>query len=261
MRIWGKFFGAVIGFMFGKIVGALIGLWLGHQWDKRGSEISAVLKDGKTRQALFFNSTFAVMGHMAKASGRVTETDIRIATLLMDQMKLSGQARVDAQQAFREGRDSDFDLAACIKAFRLISMGRKELLQMFLEIQIQTALSDGELHPKEHAILLVVAKGLGFTKPQLDELLKRWQAEFKFHSEAGRNSHRPSISDAYQVLGVSPSVSDQDVKRAYRKLMNEHHPDKLVAKGLPEEMMELAKQKAQDIQSAYDTVKQDRGMR
>lgn len=261
MRIWGKFFGAAIGFMFGKVVGAVIGLWLGHQWDKRGSQISAVLKDGKTRQALFFNSTFAVMGHMAKASGQVTQVDIRIATLLMDQMKLTGEAREDAQQAFREGRDSDFDLAACIKAFKVISMGRKELLQMFLEIQIQTALSDGELHPKEHAILLVVAKGLGFSKEQLDDLLKRWQAEFKFHSEGGANSNKPSIADAYQLLGVTQSVSDQDIKRAYRKLMNEHHPDKLVAKGLPEEMMELAKRKAQDIQMAYDTIKADRGMR
>ncbi|GGI69970.1 co-chaperone DjlA [Shewanella gelidii] len=259
MRIWGKFFGGAIGFMFGKVVGAIIGIWLGHQWDKRASQFAGMMKDSKSRQALFFNSTFAVMGHVAKASGQVTEVDIKIATALMDQMNLTGQARVDAQQAFREGRDSDFDLAACIKAFRLISMGRKELLQMFLEIQIQTALSDGELHPKEHAILLVVAKGLGFSKTQLDDMLKRWQAEFKFHTQG--QTEQVSITDAYHLLGMAASASDQDIKRAYRKLMNEHHPDKLVAKGLPEEMMELAKQKAQDIQTAYDRVKTDRGMR
>jgi len=104
-----------------------------------------------------------------------------------------------------------------------------------------------------------VAQELGFSASQLDELLKRWQAEFNFHQ--GGNNHQTTIEDAYDLLGMSEASSDQEVKRGYRKLMNEHHPDKLVAKGLPEEMMELAKVKAQDIQAAYDRVKSDRGMR
>lgn len=198
------------------------------------------------------------MGHVAKASGQVTENDIRIATMLMDQMQLKGEARKEAQKAFSEGKAIDFDIKACLKTFRIISMGRKELLQMFLEIQIQTALSDAELDPKEHAILLTIAQELGYSRSQLDELLKRWQAEFNFHKGGGSQT---SIEDAYDLLGMAESSSDQEVKRAYRKLMNEHHPDKLVAKGLPEEMMELANRKAQDIQAAYDRVKSDRGMR
>ena len=258
MKIWGKFFGFAIGFMFGKIIGGIIGLWLGHLYDKKRAELSAVIGKGSDRQSLFFNTTFAVMGHVAKASGQVTENDIRMATALMDQMQLTGQPRRDAQTSFNQGKASDFDLKACLKTFRLISMGRKELLQMFLEIQIQTALADGKIDANEHAILLMVAKELGYSQLQLDELLKRWQAEFNFHS--GGN-HRTSLKDAYDVLGLSESDSDQQIKRAYRKLMNEHHPDKLVAKGLPAEMMELAKKKAQDIQAAYDRVKQDRSMR
>lgn len=259
MRIWGKFFGFAIGFMFGRIIGGLIGLWLGHLYDKKSAELSGIIGKGANRQTLFFNTTFAVMGHVAKASGQVTENDIRIATLLMDQMQLKGEARKEAQAAFKEGKESDFDIKACLKTFRLISMGRKELLQMFLEIQIQTALSDAKLDPKEHKVLLTVAQELGFSASQLDELLKRWQAEFNFH-QGGKN-HQTTIEDAYDLLGLSETSSDQEVKRSYRKLMNEHHPDKLVAKGLPQEMMELAKVKAQDIQSAYDRVKSDRGMR
>ncbi len=259
MRIWGKFFGFAIGFMFGRIIGGVIGLWLGHLYDKKSAELSGIIGKGANRQTLFFNTTFAVMGHVAKASGQVTENDIRIATLLMDQMQLKGEPRTEAQAAFKEGKANDFDIKACLKTFRLISMGRKELLQMFLEIQIQTALSDGKLDPKERAVLLTVALELGFSASQLDELLKRWQAEFNFHQ--GGNNQQTTIEDAYDLLGLSEASSDQEVKRGYRKLMNEHHPDKLVAKGLPQEMMELAKTKAQDIQAAYDRVKSDRGMR
>ncbi|ACJ30745.1 MULTISPECIES: co-chaperone DjlA [Shewanella] len=259
MRIWGKVFGFIIGYMFGRLGGAIFGLWLGHMYDRRQSA-RAGLGSSSKRQALFFNTTFAVMGHVAKASGQVTEIDIRIANALMDQMRLTGDARADAQAAFREGKESDFDIHACLKTFRLISMGRKELLQMFLEIQIQTALSDAKLDPKEHTILSTIAKELGFSQKQLDELLARWQAEFNFHQQGGAG-HQTSVADAYDVLGMKESMSDQDIKRGYRKLMNEHHPDKLVAKGLPPEMMELAKTKAQDIQAAYDRVKSDRGMR
>ncbi|WP_275974136.1 co-chaperone DjlA [Shewanella pneumatophori] len=259
MRIWGKVFGFIIGFMFGRLGGAILGLWLGHMYDRKFGKSAGISNSGK-RQALFFNTTFAVMGHVAKASGHVTENDIRMASSLMDQLNLSGQARADAQAAFREGKESDFDLNACLKTFRIISMGRKEVLQMFLEIQIQTALSDAQLDQKERSILSTVAKELGFSQQQLDDLLARWQAEFNFHRSGGAG-HQTSIKDAYEVLGMSESNSDQDIKRAYRKLMNEHHPDKLVAKGLPAEMMELAKTKAQDIQAAYDRVKGERGMR
>lgn len=261
MQIWGKFFGFAIGFMFGKLPGAFLGLWLGYLWDKKQAQFKQLLKNGTNRQAIFFNTTFSVMGHMAKASGQVTETDIRIATLLMDQMQLSGQARVDAQQAFRDGKDSNFDLKSCLQAFRMISLGRPEVLQMFLEIQIQTALSDGVLQSKEQKILQVIAQELGFTANQLEQLLKRWQGEYQFRQTNAAGRETQSIEDAYSVLGVNASASDQEIKRAYRKLMNEHHPDKLIAKGLPPEMMEIANRKAQDIQTAYDRIKVERKIR
>lgn len=257
MRIWGKFFGVTIGFLFGKFVGALLGLVLGHYWDSKGAKLATAAR-GNSRQAIFFNSTFAVMGHMAKASGRVTETDIRLATLVMDQMHLTGSARADAQQAFRDGKSDDFDLRGCLRAFRLVTFGRAELLQMFLEIQIQTALSDGELQTEEQEILKIIAKELGFNYQKLESLLQRWQAEYRFR-QAGATQQ--SATEAYSVLGIDASASDQQVKRAYRKLMNEHHPDKLIAKGLPPEMMEIAKAKAQDIQSAYERIRHERGMR
>ncbi|WP_144213291.1 co-chaperone DjlA [Shewanella donghaensis] len=258
MRIWGKFFGFCIGYMFGKGFGALLGLWLGHMFDKRKG-FADMMRKGHERQAQFFNTTFTVMGHVAKASGHVTDIDIRIASMLMDQMKLTGDARRDAQVAFKNGRDANFDLVTTLREFRAMTQGRREILQMFLEIQIQTALSDGELHSKEKQILSTIARELGLGQEHLDALLNRWQAEFHHHQSANGNAMQ--LGDAYSLLGKEESSSDQEIKRAYRKLMNEHHPDKLVAKGLPQEMMELAKTKAQDIQSAYETVKTSRGMK
>ncbi|MGB0893726.1 MAG: co-chaperone DjlA [Parashewanella sp.] len=260
MQIWGKLFGAIIGFMFGRFFGAILGLWLGHMYDKRKG-FEGFIKTAAKRQGQFFNSTFAVMGHVAKASGQVTETDIRIATMLMDQMRLQGQMRKDAQNAFRKGKQPDFDIKQCLSEFRQVAGNRQELLQMFLEIQIQTALADGELQPKEQQILATIAQELGFSSTQLQQMLKRWQAEFKFHQAGKSGNSTTSLTDAYQLLGLVETATDQQVKRAYRKLMNEHHPDKLVAKGLPEEMMELAKRKAQDIQAAYDKVKHQRGFK
>ncbi|WP_417760315.1 co-chaperone DjlA [Shewanella sp.] len=257
MQIWGKFFGGVIGFMFGRFFGAVLGIWLGHQFDKR---LSGAPQGMQERQALFFNTTFAVMGHMAKASGRVTENDIRMATALMDNLRLDGDARREAQAAFRRGKASDFDLEAHLRSFRDLTFGRREVQLMFLEIQIQTALSDGDLHPREYSILQIIANRLGLGQVQLDAMLQRWQAESRFQGGAANNSG-PSIKDAYSVLGVNEDISDQELKRKYRKLMAENHPDKLVAKGLPQEMMEIAKRKAQDIQVAYDKIKNTRGMR
>ena len=259
MRIFGKVFGFIIGFMLGRLVGGLLGLWLGHVYD-RSQGGGSLFANAANRQRLFFNTTFAVMGHVAKASGQVTQNDIRVATALMDQMQLQGEARKEAQAAFREGKADDFDIKDKLKTFRMIAMGRRELVQMFLEIQIQTALSDAKLEDSEHAVLLVIAQELGCSRAQLDALLSRWQAEFKFHQNGG-STNKTTIEGAYSILGLSQNASNQDVKRAYRKLMNEHHPDKLVAKGLPPEMMELAKNKAQDIQTAYDKVKSERGMR
>lgn len=257
MQMWGKFFGFVIGFMFGRLFGGLLGFWLGHLYDRKVAQLKGIGGNGAQRQALFFNSTFAVMGHIAKASGQVTKTDIKQASMMMDDMRLSGDARRNAQDAFSQGKASDFDLIGCLNTFKMISMGRRDLMQMFIEIQIQAAFADGELHPNEHRILVIVGKELGFSEVHLNELLKRWQTEFKMH----RGSEQVSEQDAYEMLGVTESSSDQQVKRAYRKLMNEHHPDKLVAKGLPEQMMQVAKAKAQDIQAAYDRVKTARGMK
>ncbi len=286
MSIWGKILGALFGFMFFKhIIGAIFGLLIGHFFDKAyrqdfnqlgGFGRFFTVQDNLKQQAIFFHSLFSALGHLAKSDGKVTDREIQIATALMDEMRLSGDARREAQEAFREGKARDFPLVDTLKGFYDASHGRRDILQVFLEILIQAAFADGQLSQEEYNVLEKVAKPLGFRRRDLDYLISMYEAEIRFrqraHSGAGQRTHsgqrqhsqsayseQQSLDDAYHILGVAASDDEKVIKRAYRKRMAEHHPDKLVSKGLPEQAMEIAKKKAQDIQSAYELIKQKRG--
>jgi len=261
VRFWGKLLGLVFGFMFGHIFGAILGLWLGHKFDlglQNKNTIEGLNYDRIGRQDEYFYATFSVMGHIAKAKGVVTDQEIQVAIHFMDKMALHGEARTKAQAAFADGKRSGFALEKTIQSFRRLTQGRRDLLQLFLEVQLQAAFADNELHPSEKRILHLIAKELGFSNFELERLLNMLEAERRFHQKKQQRSTRDDLADAYEILGTEATASDSEVKKSYRKLMNQHHPDKLVAKGLPPEMMELAKSKTQDIQHAYETIKKAR---
>jgi len=268
MRIWGKILGGFFGFMFGNILGMFLGLWLGHRFD-RASAINFNAQNGifgssatsQQRQKLFFEATFSVMGHVAKAKGQVTQTDIQVANAYMDQMRLQGEARSQAQSAFAVGKDADFPLQETLAEFAKMVRGDRNVLQMFLGIQVQVAFSDGAVDDKEKAILYTIAEQLGFSRMELDRLLQMIEGQQHFHQGQQQQQQQANSDDAYKILGIDESATDKEVKRAYRKLMSQNHPDKLASKGLPEEMMNLAKEKAQDIQKAYETLRKARGFK
>ncbi|MFY2510287.1 co-chaperone DjlA [Vibrio pectenicida] len=284
MHIFGKILGTFFGFLVGGPFGAIFGLFLGHQFDKARRLKLAGFNSGfgsgpsqGERQAEFFKAAYAVMGHVAKAKGQVTREEIQLATTMMERMNLHGELRRAAQEAFREGKERDFPLETVLERVRISAGERFDLMQFFLELQISAAFADGDLHPSERDVLHKVARGLGFSSEQLEQRLKMQEAAFRFqhggafggHSKGGQ-SHRSNdgwqqastanqLSDAYKLLGIDSNADAKTVKRAHRKLMNEHHPDKLMAKGLPPEMMNVAKEKAQEIQSAYDLIKKAKG--
>ncbi|WP_210401726.1 co-chaperone DjlA [Lacimicrobium sp. SS2-24] len=280
MPIWGKVLGTFFGFMFGRIPGAILGFIVGHLFDrgysqdfnqKGGFGRFFGRADDLKRQAVFFHALFSSMGHVAKANGQVTSDEIKMATALMDQMGLTGETRKEAQQAFREGKAADFPLKQTLQEFYESCHGRRDILQVFLEILIQAAYADGGLDRAEQKVLESAASHLGFRQHELLYLLSVYEAELRFRtrshqrrsssgSSRGRAtySEAQSISDAYQILGVKKSDDMATIKKAYRKLMSENHPDKLVSKGLPKQALEVAKAKAQDIQAAYELIKKQR---
>ena len=160
--MWGKILGFCFGFMFGRFFGAILGLYLGHLFDKslksdfdKAGGFSSLFKgdDVHERQALFFSSCFAVMGHIAKSNGRISEVHIKAANLFMDEMGLKGEDRREAQYAFSSGKGVDFSLKETVSDFKERFAKRHDLMQLFLEIQIQMAFSDGVLAEQEKQLL------------------------------------------------------------------------------------------------------------
>ncbi|EIJ74791.1 co-chaperone DjlA [Haemophilus haemolyticus] len=286
MGFIGKIIGVFLGWKVGGFFGAIAGLILGSIADKKlyelGSVSSSFFKKKTTRQDLFMQTTFAVLGHLSKSKGRVTEEDIQLANQLMIQLKLDDAGRKLAQDAFRRGKEPDFPIRQVIREFRIGCGQRADLLRMFLQVQVQAAFADSELHENEKEVLYVIAEELGLSRMQFEQMIAMemaaraftqggfyqqyqqgaYQGGYQYHQQnSGGYQHAsgPTLNDAYKVLGVTESDEQNTVKRAYRRLMNEHHPDKLVAKGLPPEMMEMAKEKTQQIQAAYDLICKAKG--
>ena len=268
MSWWGKLIGGAFGFMLGGPLGALIGAAVGHKFDaglKRVADSSTEgiwFSEQERTQTAFFTATFSIMGYLAKADGRVTREELQVAASIMEQMNLSAELKRAAQHLFNEGKASTFPFDGVLKQFRHECHRSRNLIRMFIEIQLHAAYADGSIHAEERKILLSICELLGIGRNEFDQLESLVRGESRFWRESGQRTGAGktvmSLDDAYAMLNVSPNESDDDVKRAYRRLMSRHHPDKLVAKGLPEEMMKIANQKTQDIKKAYERVKQSR---
>jgi DnaJ like chaperone protein len=266
---WGTVLGGAFGFMIGGPLGALLGAALGRRFDKglQGlGDYPAQTGDQERVQTAFFTASFAVMGHLAKVDGQVSKDEIRLAEEVMARMHLDAGMRRAAINLFNEGKAADFDLDAVLDQFRTECHRRRHLLQMFIEIQLHACYADGGLHAEEARVLRHISERLGFSAQEFAHLeaMVRAAREFAGAGAQGRRTAAPArdrLAEAYKVLDVQPDASDAGIKTAYRRLMNQHHPDKLVAKGLPEEMIALATEKTQEIKAAYETVKAARGTR
>jgi len=265
------FVGAVIGYAFNSWRGALIGgLMVWALLPLLGKLILRfAVKKIAAVQTQFLDSTFAVMGAVCKADGHVSETEIRVAEALFDQLRLTGEARESAKRAFNRGKSADFDLDAELARFAAASRTQPMFRQMFLQVQVSAIIADGQMHAAEHAMLTRIARALGLSDRDLAmlEAMMRSGAGGFGGGGAGPNAGGAgvgrdapgSLDDAYQVIGVPASASDAELKRAYRKLMSENHPDKLAAKGLPESMRALAEEKTRRITAAYQRIERARG--
>lgn len=248
--LFGLFTGGLFGLVFGGFIGFLIQRSLG-----------AKVMGAVNPQKLFFEATFACMGRVAKADGQVTEQEISYARHVMDRMRLSEEKRREAMDLFSQGKSPDFEISSLLNPLSRIVRFRPDVKQMFVEIQLQAAMADNQVSQAELLVIQEICSLMQLRYADLEALLRRAQSEQSFHQSGfGGQQRDPAelLKNAYGVLGVEPSVADADLKRAYRRLMSQHHPDKLMSKGLPEEMMQLAKEKTQEIQAAYDSIREHR---
>ncbi len=260
MSWWGTIVGGTLGFLVGGPIGALFGVYAGHNFDsgldqKFGKAESLGPGTQQRVQATFFTTTFSVMGHIAKADGKVSEKEILLANRIMAEMQLTQPMKTSARELFNRGKLNSFNLDAILQQFREEMYGRKTLMQMFLEIQIRAASADGKINVAELRILKQVSSSLGFNNYEFESLISRYNSEQRFYRTS---SSQDQLGEAYGILGIKKDCSDKELKRTYRRLMSQHHPDKLVSKGLPAEMLQLAKEKTQEIKAAYEMIKKSR---
>ncbi len=258
MQWAGKAIGGVLGLLAAGPVGSFLGLVLGHQFDqgvveRLGGGRGAA--SAKTRE-LFFATTFSVMGHIAKSDGRVSEEEIRAARRIMHGMELSPEQVTLAIEYFTRGKSLDFRLGDSVSALGSAFRGRRELVRAFVEIQLQALVASGGLDRAKRDLLWRVARELGMGRVELAQIEALVRAQ---QASASRIDHRElDLAEAYRVLGVAPDAATKDIKLAYRRLMSQHHPDKLVSRGLPESMRANAEQKTREIRAAYDRIKAQR---
>jgi DnaJ like chaperone protein len=258
----GKILGAFFGFLLLGPFGALLGFFFGHMFDKglkkQWNQLNT--RANPLIQKTFFDTSFSVMGYVAKADGRVSEKELQLARVVMDRMGLVGDAKIQAMRLFSQGKEPDFDLNVHLDMLKQIC-NYQHLLKMFLELQVQIAYADGAPGTPVRNLLQQISQRLGLGAINFAHieamLYGRWRQQQGGQYQQN-HARRPqtTINEAYQILGINSTATPADIKRAYRRKMSENHPDKMIAKGLPKEMIELATAKTQQIQAAYEQIKQ-----
>ncbi len=266
---YGKLVAGGLGLLLGGLFGLIVGLVLGHLFDRGLAGVQQLSNPEQVSriQRNFFETSFQLQGFLAKADGRISEQEVAHTEEVIRQMRLNPEQRKEAIELFQRGAAADFQPEAVIQAFLSASGMQRHLRQTLLLFLVSLALSDQTVDAAEHRALSRIATAMGIAQAQLDQLLRMAQAQAQFHTngaaggQANAADARNHLADAYAALGITPQASDKELKRAYRKLMSENHPDKLIAQGVPEHMVKIATEKSQDIQAAYEVVREQRRLK
>ena len=268
MNFTGTLIGAVLGmWITHNVLGALVGGALGFMFDASRQQ----QRRRTPAQGGYIGPLFALIGAVAKADGRVSEQEIAIAERLMARMGLGQEDRRTAIDAFNEGKQPEFNATAVIDELRHWVGHRRDHAFPVIDVVIETVLAEGNPSPEKMALLRQLAFALRVSDMELMALMAMkgyaWNAGAGGRSYGGRangggyvppqrNTQGP---DPYAILGIQRDADDRAIKRAYRKLISEHHPDRLG--DLPEDMRRRAETRASEINAAYERIKAERGFK
>ena len=239
----GKILGGGIGFVLGGPLGTIIGAVLGHHVLDQGTSLT--FSTLEANQSIYFIATFSMLGKLAKSDGVVTEAEIRvIESVMQNSLRLNGEARQLAIGIFNEAKDSDTSFGQFAQQFHDHFRNSEEVLVSMIELLLLVAYADGEMHAAEEQLILVAVNIFG---------LKDRYRQIKSRFTGTPND----VGKYYQILGCSKGDSKSAVKKKYRKLAMQYHPDRIHAKGVPREFAQVSQDRFKEIQNAYDIVSKD----
>jgi DnaJ like chaperone protein len=276
----GKILGGVFGYMAGGPFGAVFGIMVGHYFDVSCKGLWFLVTPSERepqRENIFFQATFTIMGYLAKADGRVSENEIRLATRIMQNMRLTAHYKLQAKRYFRLGKMGQFNIDQLLASLSRTYFQQRRVLSQFINIQVQTAYADGFPSREKLRILEYLCYRLNLNPRDFFQTTHGYEHSHNRNYYNGyqqqRNQHQqyyqqyqaprrqPDLLEAaYLTLNVNKATNNSDLKKAYRKLMSKYHPDKLVSKGLSEDSMRMATKRAQEIKSAYEAICKSRGI-
>jgi DnaJ like chaperone protein len=251
MSIWGKIIGGAAGFALGGPLGALLGAVAGHAVDRLrddGGEPDLRETDADdprtaTKQIAFTIAVIALGAKMAKADGVVSRAEV---DAFKQVFHIPKQEQENVGRVFDQARKSPLGFEAYARQIAGMFRRQHVVLEELLDGLFHIAKADGKVTPEELDYLRRVAEIFGFDATEFERI---------------RSGHLGvDKADPYAIVGVTREMSDQEIKSAYRKLVRENHPDRLIAKGVPKEFIELANEKLATINAAYDKIARERGL-
>ena len=241
MSFWKAGIGGMIGFTIGGPIGGIFGAIIGS---KLGDQNQRKPSNNEKNQAAFFTALFACFGKIAKADGKVTRDEVdMVDQFIKNRLNLPPDQRAFAIQVFNHAKDDNNSFRDYASQLVSLLSTNSSSLIMFYELLFELSMADGCLDASEEE-LLIEAIDIFKIDPGLFDINKR--------------KYGADISDAYTILGVSQDMSFKEIKIAYQRKRKEFHPDTLLSKGLPEELLEKAKEKFIEIQSAFEEIEKQK---
>lgn len=282
---WGKIIGILLGYITAGPAGSVFGVLLGNLFDIGLHNVLHTPQWHYYRQApmemrnMFLPALFKIMGHIAKTDSRIIADDIDVARQIMREMRLYGINKRRAMQYYNDGKNPYFKLDAQLRVIKQICYYNPDLLALFAETQYRAAKVKPITDLKKDK-LNDVFMGLGFkpvfpervqrsnyyhqtyqnkSRQQQSQQQQRQSSQQNYRSHTNSNSNRGANRSDYSILGVQEGERSTVVKKAYRKIMSQVHPDKLIARGASEAEIDAATDRAQEVQAAYERIKKSRG--
>ncbi len=267
MNILGKVVGLLIGLAwFHHPLAILVCLGLGHIWDRSMASMSSPVGIAPLS---FIAPLFGFAGAIAKSDGRVSQEEIVAAERLMERLQLDASQRAAAVAQFNAGKQPDYANAAAIAQLRAWCGRHRDRALILIDLLLDIVCAEGPLVPAKAQLVRKLCFSLGLDERQLAALAamkgyayvapEDWEAWSR--AQRGERAHGPTRAepggkDPYAILGVTRGASAGEIKRAYRKLISQHHPDKLG--DVPAELKRRAEERAREINAAYEKIQHER---